>query len=245
MPGQHGRHLIGAHHTGIAAENINMEIRHALFQIFKCLINLHNGQAVIPGSLVKADAAFRTGTMVPQHRDRPVCRILFQAEAQELLQAVRVAHGAAAPVLQFFKISVPDHSQRPGIGLQVIQKPFLRAAGQHHHIDGIPGFHFRHLHQVLAGIFLQVCSAHVNQQGGGFGAGSCYGKKQRQQHSKANTRFLHIYMPPFCPPVIVCRQYFPHKKTGTSGKNPGRVLYCVPCAAQVKEETAHAHCTCR
>ena len=159
-----------------------MEIRHALFQIFKCLINLHNGQAVIPGSLVKADAAFRAGAVVPQHSDRPVRRVLRQTVTQKFHQTVRAAHGSLSPVLQFFKIAVADHCQRPAVALQILQVPFLRTAGQHHNVNGVSGFHFSHLHQILAGVFLQIGSAHVDQQRGRFPFSpyTSQGEKQRK-----------------------------------------------------------------
>ena len=166
--GKHGSHFIGGHHTGVTAENVDMIAGNFPGQLLQRAVDLHNSQTVIICGFVKADAAFRSGAVIPQHGDRPVRRVLRQAVTQKFHQAVRAAHGSLSPVLQFFKISVTDYCQRPAVALQVLQGPFFRAAGQHYHVDGVPGFHFSHLHQVFTCVFLQIRSAHIDQQRGRF-----------------------------------------------------------------------------
>ena len=195
---EHRSHFIGGHHAGVTAEDVDMVIRHAFPHVFQRCVDLHDGQSVVTRGLVKADASLRAGAVVPQNRDCPVSRILRQAVAQELFQAVRTAHGNMAPVLQFLKVPVPDHRQRPGVAFQVLQIPFLRTACQDHHVDGVPGLHLRHLHQVLAARVLQVRAAHVYQQGGRFPAGSGRGKyHDHQQDDPKDCPYFHERFPPF------------------------------------------------
>ena len=187
--GQHRGHLIGAHHTGVAAEDVDMPVRHV--QAAQHLVDLHNGQAVVVGGFVKADAAFRARAVVPQDHDHPVGGILFQAVFQELLQAFRAAHGLAAPVFRLVRFAL-EGKQVTGVSLQQIQGPFLRAAGQHDDIHVIRGIRVRHLDQVLAGVFLQVGAAHIDQQGGGFRLGQRAAQAQRQHERQRADDSFHI-----------------------------------------------------
>ena len=187
--GQHRGHLIGAHHTGVAAEDVDMPVRHV--QAAQHLVDLHNGQAVVVGGFVKADAAFRARAVVPQDHDHPVGGILFQAVLQELLQAFRAAHGLASPVFRLVRFAL-EGDQVPGISLQKIQGPFLGAAGQHDDIHIVGGIGVRHLDQVLASVFLQVGAAHINQQGGRFRRGQRAAQAQHQHNRQRTDDLLHI-----------------------------------------------------
>ena len=180
--GQHGGHLVGGHHAGVAAEHVDVKAAQVLAQIVEHVVDLDQGQAVlVPGGVVEAHPRLGARAVVPQYDHRAVRGERGQPVLQKLQQAVPAAHGLLAPVLQRLDVAVPQGHQRAPAALELVDVPRLRAARQDRHVDVLARLRQRHLVDVLAGLRLDARPGHVHQHRGRLRPGRRKGARHQQQ----------------------------------------------------------------
>ena len=186
------RHLIGRHQAGVKADDVQTEARVALLIGIERVVDLVDGQAVVIGRLIEADAVV-AAAVIPQHENVAVGRVRARRPVDKIAERLAVAHVLPFKGLQIVERIVADGEAVDGLARQVAVVPLVSAARLHrdgHVIRHIDARHFVHIHHAGA---LQIRAAHVHHNGGAGGLPQRGGRQQRKQQEKGTVNFLHVH----------------------------------------------------
>ena len=186
------RHFIGRHQAGVKADDIQTEARVALLIGIERVVDLVDGQAVVIGRLIEADAVV-AAAVIPQHENVAVGRVRARRPVDKIVERLAVAHVLPCEGLQIVERIVADGEAVDGLARQVAVIPLVSAARLYRDgyvIRHIDARHFVHIHHAGA---LQIRAAHVHHDGGAGGLPQRDGRQQREQQEKDPVNFLHVH----------------------------------------------------
>ena len=186
------RHLIGRHQAGVKADDVQTEARPALLIGIERVVDFVDGQAVVIGRLIEADAVV-AAAVIPQHENVAVGRVRARRPVDKIAERLAVAHVLPFKGLQIVERIVADGEAVDGLARQVAVVPLVSAARLYrdgHVIRHIDARHFVHIHH--AGT-LQIRAAHVHHNGGAGGLPQRGGRQQCEQQEKGAVNYLHVH----------------------------------------------------